>query len=550
MFMGGSYKNQAVENLIINRINMLFPDGNCSVLDVGPGYGKYGRLLQMYAKQIDAVEIYEPMIEINGIDKVYDNVFISDICDFEFDYYDIIIFGDVLEHIDPDKAKKLLDRIYDKAKEIFIVVPYLYEQDAFGGNPYEVHLQPDLTHELFLERYPKFKCLHRDSFQGLYTKIDAKIDSNYKICVYAIAKNEEKFAAEWYDSMSEADYIVVLDTGSTDRTVEILKEKGAIVESKIIDPWRFDVARNDSMKLIPKDADIAVCTDLDELFDSGWATILREFWTDDAEKAQSRYTWNYDKDGKPRIRIWYQKIHDNRGNWYWEMPIHETLTHRVKSGNDIKMVLLPEEFHLHHQLVMDNIEGPKKSYLPLMEVAIKENPTGFMENWYYGRELYFHKRYEDSARQLEYVQTLPDVDYRYQKSGSLIYLGNAYFMLGDYKKAEHAYLKSTELVTDIRDPLINLQLFYYNTKRWYACIDTGLRAIEINPVRSTWYEDERNYKEIPHDYLSIAYYYIGDYKNSLKHIDIALGFDPNDERMVKNKEFILKKLNEGGHQNE
>lgn len=41
-----------------------------------------------------------------------------------------------------------------------------------------------------------------------------------KICVYAIAKNEEQFVDRWMDSMREADWVCVLDTGSTDRTVE------------------------------------------------------------------------------------------------------------------------------------------------------------------------------------------------------------------------------------------------------------------------------------------------------------------------------------------
>ena len=76
--------------------------------------------------------------------------------------------------------------------------------------------------------------------------------------------------------MSEADYIVVMDTGSTDKTIEMLKERGVYVEIKEIKPWRFDIARNESMKLIPKDADIAVCTDLDELFEPGWADALRK----------------------------------------------------------------------------------------------------------------------------------------------------------------------------------------------------------------------------------------------------------------------------------
>ena len=46
------------------------------------------------------------------------------------------------------------------------------------------------------------------------------------------------------DSMSEADDICVLDTGSTDDTVEKLRARGAHVEQKIIAPWRFDVARS------------------------------------------------------------------------------------------------------------------------------------------------------------------------------------------------------------------------------------------------------------------------------------------------------------------
>jgi glycosyltransferase involved in cell wall biosynthesis len=77
-------------------------------------------------------------------------------------------------------------------------------------------------------------------------------------------------------SMWEADYICVLDTGSTDGTYEKLLELQSkypgkvIVGQKTYKPWRFDVPRNDSMKLIPEDADIYFCTDLDEILESGW----------------------------------------------------------------------------------------------------------------------------------------------------------------------------------------------------------------------------------------------------------------------------------------
>ena len=74
---------------------------------------------------------------------------------------------------------------------------------------------------------------------------------HFKVGVYAICKNEEKFAEAWMNSMSEADIIVVTDTGSTDKTVEILETKGAVVYKEEIIPWRFDVARNIALNFVP-----------------------------------------------------------------------------------------------------------------------------------------------------------------------------------------------------------------------------------------------------------------------------------------------------------
>ena len=95
-----------------------------------------------------------------------------------------------------------------------------------------------------------------------------------KIVVYAICKNEEKFVRRWMASMSEADQVVVLDTGSDDGTVELLTGLGARVEREIISPWRFDTARNRSLELVDEDTDICVCTDLDEVFHPGWRALL------------------------------------------------------------------------------------------------------------------------------------------------------------------------------------------------------------------------------------------------------------------------------------
>ena len=54
--------------------------------------------------------------------------------------------------------------------------------------------------------------------------------NKYKIAVYAICKNEEKFVERWVNSMKEADEIYVLDTGSTDNTVIELQKRNVKVK--------------------------------------------------------------------------------------------------------------------------------------------------------------------------------------------------------------------------------------------------------------------------------------------------------------------------------
>ena len=58
-----------------------------------------------------------------------------------------------------------------------------------------------------------------------------------KVAVYAICKNESKFVDRFMDSVSEADDVFILDTGSTDDTIDKLKKRGAFVKQEIIEPF-------------------------------------------------------------------------------------------------------------------------------------------------------------------------------------------------------------------------------------------------------------------------------------------------------------------------
>ena len=57
------------------------------------------------------------------------------------------------------RAQAVLERARPRCRDLIIGVPFLYPQDAIYGNPYERHIQADLTEEIFDERYPGFELL-------------------------------------------------------------------------------------------------------------------------------------------------------------------------------------------------------------------------------------------------------------------------------------------------------------------------------------------------------------------------------------------------------
>jgi len=136
--------------------------------------------------------------------------------------------------------------------------------------------------------------------------------NKYKVCVYAICKNESKFIERWVKSMSEADAIYVLDTGSTDNSMELFKKLGVHAKSEVINPWRFDVARNKSLDMVPLDTDICVCTDLDEEFTPGWRAKLEAIWNENTHKVKYNYNWSFDEYGNPATTFYIEKIHKKR----------------------------------------------------------------------------------------------------------------------------------------------------------------------------------------------------------------------------------------------
>ena len=354
-----------------------------------------------------------------------------------------------------------------------------------------------------------------------------------KICVYAISKNEEKFVKRWYDSVKEADSIYVLDTGSTDNTVKLLKELGVNVSVKEIKPWRFDVARNESLKLVPKDCDICICIDIDEVINKGWRKKIEEIWDDNTNHLRYIYNWSHDKNGNPLVSFYYEKIHA-RNNFKWIYPVHEVLEF---SGEK-------EVFKTTDEVIVDHYPDSSKSrsnYLPLLELSVKENPDNDRNTHYLGREYMFHGMWNKSIDTLIKHLNLKSATWKDERCASMRFISRCYKNLKRYDEAKMWLDKAIEEAPYLRDPYVEKAILEYELNNYSEVKKYCLLALEIKNHTRSYINEPFSWNYTIYDLLSISEYYLGNIESSLKWINIAIDMEPNNERLINNKKIIKEK---------
>lgn len=355
--------------------------------------------------------------------------------------------------------------------------------------------------------------------------------NKYKICVYAISKNEEKFVNRWVDSIKDADEIYVLDTGSTDNTVELLKKKGVNVISKKITPWRFDVARNESLSLVPSDTDICICLDLDEVISEGWRKALEENWDENTDRIFYNYNWLLDENNIPKVSFYIEKIHKRHG-YKWTHPVHEILSLTENKEENKKVV---EQITVNHY--PDNTKS-RSSYLPLLEFSVKEDPDDDRNMHYLGREYMYYGKYQEAITTLKKHLNIEKAVWKDERCASMRFIARSYRYLEKYKEAIYWYEKAIIEAPYLRDPYVELALLYYELKDWEKVIFYSDKALEIKESAKSYINEQFSWDHTIYDLKSISYYYLNNKEKALENINIALTYASEDERLLNNKKVF------------
>lgn len=355
----------------------------------------------------------------------------------------------------------------------------------------------------------------------------------YKICVYAICKNEEKYVDTWYNSVKEADKIFALDTGSSDNTYNLLKDKDkVIIKREVISPWRFDTARNRSLDMVDKDTDICVCIDLDEVLLPGWRRLLEEVWKEDTTRALYTYNWRLENE-IPLVSFYLDKIHSRNG-YRWTHPVHEVLTPDIEE----KKIIIKD-------IILNHYPDPEKSrsnYLPLLEMFVNEDPEDDRNMHYLGREYMYYKRYNAAIDTLIRYLNLKSATWKDERAASMRFIGRCYSYLERYDEAILWYKKAIKEAPYLRDAYVELALLYYNLNDYNKVIYYTNKALNIKDKNMTYINEIFSWDSTIYDIRSIAFYCMGKYKASLKNINIAITMNDDDERLLNNKKIIERNI--------
>lgn len=340
-----------------------------------------------------------------------------------------------------------------------------------------------------------------------------------RVAVYGISKNEAAHVEAWAASCADADARILLDTGSTDNTVELASSAGVTVFQERIVPWRFEQARNRSLELVPNDIDVCISLDLDEVLVAGWREELEQAFEAHITRYRYLYTWSWNDDGQPGLQYSGDKIHSRHG-YAWRYPVHEVL---VPTSDEIQG-WTGVQIHHHRDQAKD-----RGQYLPLLELAVAEDPANDRNAHYLAREYMYEGRLAESAREFKRHLALPTALWDAERSQSLRYLATC-----EPERAEHWLRLSIAEAPSRREPWTDLAFLFQCEGRWEECLAACESALKLERRPQEYLTEAQAWGSRLDDMAANAAFRLHDFEAAVRHGERAVALEPADPRLHMN----------------
>lgn len=348
----------------------------------------------------------------------------------------------------------------------------------------------------------------------------------FSLCM--IVKNEESVLKRCLESVNGVfDEIIICDTGSTDKTKEIAAE----FTDKIYDfKWCDDFSAARNFAFSKAAGDYNMWLDADDILtkeNRNKLCALKKNLNPDTDIIMMPYYTAFDENGTPTFSFYRERILKNNGKFLFNGRVHEAVT---PSGN-----IIYSDIAVHHKSIKTSYS---KRNLLIYEKQLKTGePFTPRDTFYYGRELYYHKRYKKCRKVL--TQFLKSDGWTENKIEACKIL--AYSYLAEDKTDQAISALTSSFIYDVPRAEICCELGYIfkNKGSFHNAVFWFKTALNKEKNTEGFISDDC-YGFIPAIELAVCYDKIGNHKDAALYNEMAGTFKPDNPCYLQNKEYFNK----------
>lgn len=349
------------------------------------------------------------------------------------------------------------------------------------------------------------------------------------ISLCMIVKNEEAHIARCLDSVAGlVEEIIIVDTGSTDRTTEIAS---GYTSKVYLYPWKDDFSDARNYSFSKASMDYCMWMDADDVLEETEKDKflqLKQTLSPDVDIVMMKYHTSFDEAGRPSFSYFRERWIKNCDQYRWIGAVHEVIPPRGS--------VIYSDIAVSHRKI--NAGDPDRNLNIYRKILAEGKSLDARHQYYYGRELYYHKQYEEAASVLEQFLLLPD-GWIENKIEACFVCANCYYRMGKEQTALNTLLRSMS----------------FDLPRAELCCEIGKYFLEHGnyQIAAYWYETALSrpknehsggfvlpdcYDYVPLLQLCVCFDKIGDRDKAEEYNERAGACKPYSKAYLYNKQYF------------
>lgn len=344
-----------------------------------------------------------------------------------------------------------------------------------------------------------------------------------------IVKDEEMHIARCLDSIAElVDEIIIVDTGSSDRTVEIVSD----YTSKIFSyPWKDDFSDARNFSFSKASMDYCMWMDADDILEETQKEKflqLKRTLAPETDMVMMKYHTSFDETGNPSFSYFRERWIRNCPQYRWIGAVHEVIP---PSGN----IVYSEIAICHKKMKAGDPDRNLNIYRKLIAEGAYLDPR---QQYYYGRELYYHKQYKEAVLVLEQFLSA-EGGWTENKIEACSVCADCYSRLGQEESALNTLLRSMSFDLPRAELCCEIGKYfmehgnYHHAVYWY---ETALSRPKNNGLGGFVLPDCYDY--VPYLQLCVCFDKLGDRKKAEEYNKQAGACKPYSKAYLYNKRYF------------